>query len=89
MAAAPIAAFLAANAGAIAAGAGAVSAGTSLYGMKRSHDAQQNAAEARKRAEVNAANRANSRIALGRQAMRDNNLLTDPNGGGNNTLGSA
>lgn len=81
MAAAPIAAFL-------AAGAGAISAGTSLYGLKRSNDAKNNAEAARKRAETNAANSANARIIQQRQAMRDNNLLTNPSEGGS-TLGSA
>lgn len=68
------------------AAASVASAAASGYGVIQSRNARKDAEKARQNADIMATRNANAKLALQRQAMRDNNLLTSP---ASDTLGSA
>lgn len=69
------------------AAASVASAAAAGYGVVQSRNAAKSVDNARRNADITASRNANARLAMQRQAMRDNNLLTAPPG--SDTLGSA
>lgn len=55
-------------------------AATGGYGLIQNRKAGKDAEAARKNSEVMASRNANAKLVMQRQAMRDNNLLTGPEG---------